>query len=126
MKKKEKLYFFVKIKLFLQNVVLTKYHSDENFVYVIWRIRISNDFFFLSHTEKKSKTTTAIIIGGFNECNLLCEKPNNKSENGNPVINSPLNSSLDFSSLLSYSIYHKYFVLVMKIGPLLGIGDNDD
>ena len=110
----------------MQNVVLTKYHSDENFVYVIWRIRISNDFFFLSHTEKKSKTTTAIIIGGFNECNLLCEKPNNKSENGNPVISPHLILSLDSSSLLSYSVYSYHSVLVTRGGSLLGIGDNDD
>ncbi|KAK8835762.1 hypothetical protein M9Y10_040582 [Tritrichomonas musculus] len=45
---------------------------------------------------------------------------------GKPVIFPPLNSSLDSSSLLSYSVYFDHTVLVTRGGSLLGIGDNND
>ena len=82
----------------------------------------------ISQTEKKPKTATTIIVGGINEYNQLGEKPNNKSENvdGYSFISPPLNLSLNFSSLLSYSVYSDHPVLVTRGGSLLGIGYNSD
>lgn len=66
-----------------------------------------------------SKTTTTIIVGGDDIYNLL-------GKFGKPVIFPPLNSSLDSSSLLSYSVYFDHTVLVTRGGSLLGIGHNND
>lgn len=79
---------------------------------------------FFDHTERKRKAVkTKIFVGGDDKFNILGEKPNNKDEDDYPIIGPHLNSSLNSSSLLSYSVYGAYSVLVTK-GPLLGIGYN--
>lgn len=67
-----------------------------------------------------------IIVAGNNRYNILCEKTNNKDEFDTPITSPPLNSSIDSSSLLSYSFYSYFSVLVTRGGSLLGIGNNSN
>ena len=81
---------------------------------------------FFKHSENNIKPS--IIVGGFDGFNQFGENPNNIGLDvyHRPIISPPLNSTLDSSSLLSYSIYGGHSVLVTKGGSLLGIGDNHD
>ena len=121
--------------MFLEHIEFTELSEDRLFRFVeifewnemsglLWN-KLSKCL--LNQTERKRKTTTTtIIVGGDDEYNQLGEKPNNKNEDGTPVISPPLNLSLDSSSLLSYSVYCDHSVLVTRGGSLLGIGDNSD
>ena len=54
--------------------------------------------------EKQQQLSLAVMMYTIN----LVKKSSNKSVYGNTVIFTPLNLSLDSSSLLSYTVYNKY------------------
>ncbi|WP_334089839.1 coiled-coil domain-containing protein, partial [Helicobacter typhlonius] len=60
-----------------------------------------------------------IMVGGYDGYNQLGEKPNKN----NSYIHPPQKSSIDPSSLLSFSTYYEHSVQVTRSGKLLGIGD---
>lgn len=68
----------------------------------------------------------SVIVGGYDECYQLGERPNNQDEDGSPIITPPVRLSFDPSSLLSYSTYCSHAVLVMNDGSLKGVGLNKD
>ena len=77
--------------------------------------------------EKQHKTSkTKIIVGGYNKYYQLGEISKNCVEGNNHVISPPLNSSLDSSSLLSYSVYYWHSVLITRNSSLFGIDINYD
>ena len=86
-------------------------------------IKQSNEKLEEIKNEKKKQAKT-IIVGGYDKFNQLGEKPNNKKKYGSPFIGPPLILSLDYSSLLSYSVYSAHSVLVTEGSSLLGIGKN--
>lgn len=67
-----------------------------------------------------------IQVCGDNNNLLLCAYPNNKSAFGSPVISPPINSPIDSSSILCYSIYYCHSVIITKNYKTYGIGDNRD
>ena len=69
--------------------------------------------------------THTMMVGGYDGYNQLGEKPN-KNFLGTPYIHPSQKSSIDPSSLLSFSTYFDHSVQVTRSGKLLGIGDNSD
>ena len=67
-----------------------------------------------------------MIVCGYDNFNQLGAKPNNKNEDGLPIIFPPVRLAFDPSSLLSYSAYRDHSVLVTCGGSLLGVGDNSN
>ena len=67
-----------------------------------------------------------IVVGGLDNYIQLGEKPNSKSKANHPVIHPPVNSSLDPSSLLSFSVYGEHLVAVTRSGSLIVVGRNSD
>ena len=121
--------------MFLEQIEFTELSEDRlcTFVEIFDSSEMSTPLWnklskwIISKTERKykPKTKATIIVCGYDEYNILGEKPNNICEIFNsPVINPPLNSSLDSSSLLSYSVYFDHAVLVTRSGSLIGIGNN--
>ena len=82
----------------------------------------------MRHQQQKKREciTKSIIVGGNNNCYALGENSNNNGKNSFAIISPPVKSSIDPSSLLSYSIYDNHSVLVMRDGSLKGIGSNRD
>ena len=87
-------------------------------------------FFDLSEMKlimrENTKQQKAIIVGKYDKYNLLGVTPNNEDEDDDPIISLPLNLSLKFSSLLSYSVCNDHSVLVTKNGSVLENGFNLD
>lgn len=79
----------------------------------------------LSHKEKKY-FLFHMIVAGFNRCNQLIEKSNNKNSYGYPIIIPPKKSQLDENSLLSFSTYSQHSVWITKDQKAFAIGDNID
>lgn len=79
----------------------------------------------IEKTKMKNKQISqSVIVCGYNEYNQLGEKTNNKHKRHS--ISPPVKSSIDFSSLLSYSISLDHSVIVTKNGSIKGIGNNQE
>ena len=76
-------------------------------------------------TINNKQYTHTMMVGGYDGYNLLGEKPN-KNYNDDPYIHPSQKSSIDPSSLLSFSTYCNHSVQVTRSGKLLGIGYNSD
>ena len=63
---------------------------------------------------------------GYNEFYQLCDKSNNQSTYKTPVISPCIKSSLDISSLLSYSVFGNHSVIINRENKIYAIGDNRD
>lgn len=63
---------------------------------------------------------------GYNKCFQFGDISNNQSKNQTPCVCPPIDSSLDVSSLLSYSCYGVHSVIIDKNGRAYGIGYNED
>lgn len=78
------------------------------------------------YKRKLKKFTQLVIVRGLDNYNQLGENLNNNDDINQSLIGPPLKLSLDFSSLLSYSVYYRHSVFVTNGGKLLGIGDNEN
>lgn len=78
------------------------------------------------HHNKRECSLQSIIVGGYDNCFEIVEKPNNENEDGDPIIHPPVKLSFDPSSLLSYSAYSFHSILVTSDSSLEGVGYNED
>lgn len=90
------------------------------------RLKNMKEFHGERYQTKHKQITQTVLVGGYNRFNQLDQGSNNKNVYNEPSIHPPQKSSIDFSSLLSYSVYRNQSVMVTSDGSLLGIGENSD
>ena len=71
------------------------------------------------HHNKRECSLQSIIVGGYDNCFEIVEKPNNENEDGDPIIHPPVKLSFNPSSLLSYSAYSFHSILVTSDSSLM-------
>ena len=112
---------YCKYFIFLQHVAKSTIPKNTKQLFKFISI-----LFVISHTNNCKQLFKMLYQCGYNEFYQLCDKSNNQSTYKTPVISPCIKSSLDISSLLSYSVFGNHSVIINRENKIYAIGDNRD